>query len=60
MSFSSETVVTVTLADDGGKTVLTAHQGPFATQDDRTSHAQGWNVAFDELAAYLATASSAA
>lgn len=52
---TSETVVTVTLADDGGKTNLTAQQGPFATPEDRDSHAQGWNVAFDELAAYLAT-----
>lgn len=56
----AETTVTVTLADDDGKTSLTAHQGLFATPEDRDSHAQGWNVAFDELAAYLASASGGA
>ncbi|MDQ3654351.1 MAG: SRPBCC domain-containing protein [Chloroflexota bacterium] len=53
---SAETVITVTLADDGGKTNLTAQQGPFATQEDRDNHAEGWNVALDELAAYLSSA----
>ncbi len=57
---SAETIITVTLADDDGKTSLTAQQGPFATPEDRDSHAQGWNVAFDELAAYLASASGGA
>jgi len=57
---SAETIITVTLADDDGKTSLTAQQGPFATPEDRDSHAQGWNVAFDELAAYVASASGGA
>ncbi|MDQ3444451.1 MAG: SRPBCC domain-containing protein [Chloroflexota bacterium] len=31
---TAETVVTVTLDDGGGKTSLTAHQGPFTTPED--------------------------
>ncbi|MBA2468756.1 MAG: SRPBCC domain-containing protein [Chloroflexia bacterium] len=57
---TAETVITVTLADEGEQTALTAHQGPFDSTAARDSHAQGWNVALDELAGYLAQTSGEA
>jgi uncharacterized protein YndB with AHSA1/START domain len=49
-----ETLVTVTFAEQDGKTKLTFEQATFATVADRDSHRDGWAEAFDDLAAYLA------
>ena len=48
------TIVTVTFADEGGKTRLTLHQGVFESVTVRDEHVQGWAEAIDHLAAYLA------
>lgn len=55
-----ETLVTVTFADEGGKTRLTFHQTPFSSVESRDGHAGGWNECFDRLGAYVATMSDAA
>lgn len=49
-----ETLITVTFADEGGKTKLTFHQAPFQTIENRDSHMGGWSEVIDRLAAYLA------
>lgn len=51
-----ETLVTVTFAEQGGKTRLTFHQGVFPSVEQRDSHGEGWNEALDRLAAHLANA----
>jgi uncharacterized protein YndB with AHSA1/START domain len=53
---TTETLVTVTFADEGGKTKLTFHQAPFDTVEARDSHNDGWSESFERLAAYLAKA----
>ncbi|MCT7374763.1 SRPBCC family protein [Chelativorans salis] len=50
-----ETVVTVTLKEEGGKTRLTLHQAFFASKASRDGHEGGWNETLDNLAAYLPT-----
>jgi uncharacterized protein YndB with AHSA1/START domain len=47
-----ETLVTVTFAEQGGKTELTFHQAVFETVEDRDSHEDGWSQCLDRLAAY--------
>jgi uncharacterized protein YndB with AHSA1/START domain len=49
-----EMLVTVTLAERGGKTELTLRQAPFATVEAREGHRQGWGGSLDRLADYLA------
>lgn len=49
-----ETVVTVTLADDAGKTRLTLHQAHFLSEPARDGHRDGWHETLDNLAAHLA------
>jgi len=49
-----ETVVTVTFAEQGGKTLMTLHQAPFQSDFQRDDHDGGWNSAFDRLAEQLA------
>lgn len=49
-----ETLVTVTLADLGGRTRMTFRQAPFASAESRDGHEGGWSEAFDDLAAHLA------
>lgn len=49
-----ETLITVTFADEGGKTRLSFHQAPFQTVENRDSHGQGWSEVLDRLAGYLA------
>lgn len=51
--FPSETVVTVTFEDDGGRTRMTLrHAGmPAGTMSDMAG--TGWNESFDKLAASL-------
>ena len=52
---SPETVLTITLKDDGGKTKLTLHQAIFGSVTARDEHGSGWNSSLDRLAEYLAT-----
>ncbi len=51
-----ETLVTVSFADQGGKTRLTFEHGVFETVADRDSHLGGWSAFMDRLADYLAAA----
>jgi uncharacterized protein YndB with AHSA1/START domain len=50
-----ENLVTVTFAEEGGKTRMTFKQVPFLSIDERDGHNGGWNGAFDKLNAYVAT-----
>jgi uncharacterized protein YndB with AHSA1/START domain len=54
------TLVTVTFAEQGGKTLQSFHQAPFMHRDGRDSHVAGWNSAFDCEADYAAELESAA
>jgi uncharacterized protein YndB with AHSA1/START domain len=51
-----ETLVTVTFADHGGKTLLTLRQALFESVTARDEHQGGWSSTLDCLAEYLATA----
>jgi uncharacterized protein YndB with AHSA1/START domain len=51
-----ETLVTVTFAEQKGKTVLTFHQGVFESITSRDEHGEGWSSAFELLAEYQAKA----
>jgi uncharacterized protein YndB with AHSA1/START domain len=44
-----ETLVTVTFADEGGRTRLTFRQTPFQSLEERDGHRSGWNSSFDRL-----------
>jgi uncharacterized protein YndB with AHSA1/START domain len=47
-------LVTVTFAEQDGKTRLTFHQAPFESVESRDSHQSGWSECFDRLEDYLA------
>jgi uncharacterized protein YndB with AHSA1/START domain len=49
-----ETLVTVTFAEQDGKTLLTFHQAVFESVESRDSHHGGWSECFDHLEDYLA------
>ena len=49
-----ETLVTVILAERGGKTEMTFRQSGFDSADSRDGHAGGWNECFDRLDELLA------
>ena len=49
-----ETLVTVTFADEGGKTRLTVHQAIFESDEVRNDHIRGWGEALDRFEAYIA------
>ena len=49
-----ETLVTVTFADEGGKTRMTFHHAPFVSVGERDGHGYGWNSTFDRLVDHLA------
>jgi uncharacterized protein YndB with AHSA1/START domain len=49
-----ETVVTITLKDDDGGTMLTLHQAFFLSYASRDGHRVGWEETLDNLAEYLA------
>lgn len=49
-----ETLVTVTFADQGDKTLMTFRQGVFNTKANCDGHRIGWNSAFDRLAEHIA------
>ena len=45
----NEIVVTLTFTEQGGKTLMTFHQAPFWSDDERDGHQGGWGSAFDRL-----------
>jgi len=49
-----ETLVTITLAERGGKTELTLRQSGFPSVESRDGHQYGWTSALDVLTDYLA------
>lgn len=49
-----QTLVTVTLADRGGRTELTLHQAIFETAPARDDHRRGWTSTLQRFAEYLA------
>ncbi len=49
-----ETLVTVTFAEEGGKTRMTFRQVPFQSVEERDGHRGGWSSSFDRLAEYVA------
>jgi uncharacterized protein YndB with AHSA1/START domain len=51
-----ETLITVTFAEQGGKTKLTLRQAVFESVKERDSHRGGWNSSLDRLVEYLAKA----
>jgi uncharacterized protein YndB with AHSA1/START domain len=48
-----ETLVTITFAEQDGKTMLRFHQAPFQSIAERDGHRGGWTECFDRLATYL-------
>jgi uncharacterized protein YndB with AHSA1/START domain len=44
-----ETLVSLTLEDRGGSTMLTLDQGPFATEGRLALHRDGWSDSFEGL-----------
>jgi hypothetical protein len=46
-------VVTVTFAEEGGRTRLTLHQAIFESVSARDDHVRGWTEALEHLAEYL-------
>ena len=51
-----ESVVTVTFADQDGKTLMQFHQSPFRSTESRDGHNEGWSSSFDRFEKYLAAA----
>jgi uncharacterized protein YndB with AHSA1/START domain len=51
-----ETLLTVSLAEHGGKTKLTLHQAVFESVTARDLHNEGWTSSLDRLTEYLAKA----
>jgi uncharacterized protein YndB with AHSA1/START domain len=49
-----ETLVTITLAEQDGKTTLTLHQEGFETETARDSHNAGWSSALERLGEFVA------
>jgi uncharacterized protein YndB with AHSA1/START domain len=48
-----ETLVTVTFAEQDGKTQMTFRQTPFQSIEERDGHRGGWSSSFDRLADYV-------
>ena len=48
-----ETLVTVQLEEENGRTLMTFTQSNLATVSSRDGHAEGWGGAFDNLGKYL-------
>lgn len=53
---ANEMLVTVTFAEEGGKTRMVFTQTPFLTLEACESHRGGWNESFDKLAVHLSDA----
>lgn len=49
MNFGDESLVTIGLADRGGKTEMTFHQAGLATAEERAGVHEGWASAFERL-----------
>ncbi|MDM0079307.1 SRPBCC domain-containing protein [Variovorax sp. J31P179] len=49
-----ETLITVTLTDRDGATLMNFHQALFESSASRDGHSQGWSQSFDRLVDYLA------
>lgn len=49
-----KTLVTVTFAEQDGKTLMTFHQAIFESIESRDSHRSGWSECFDRLEVHLA------
>ena len=54
-----ENLVTITFAEENGKTRMTFTQALFPSVEERDSHEGGWSEAFDKLNAYVATVKTA-
>lgn len=52
--FPDETIVTITLAEEEGKTLLTLHHALFKTTSDRDEHRWGWSECLVRLDTYAA------
>jgi uncharacterized protein YndB with AHSA1/START domain len=50
-----ETLVTVTFAEQAGRTTMRFHQAMFDSKASRDGHEGGWSSSFERLADYLAT-----
>jgi uncharacterized protein YndB with AHSA1/START domain len=48
-----DTLVTVTFAETGGKTVMHFRQSGFDSVESRNGHSEGWNECFDLLGEFL-------
>jgi len=48
-----ETLVTVSFAEQGGKTHMTFRHAPFQSDEERDGHHGGWSSTFDRLDQYL-------
>ena len=48
-----ETLVTVTFAEESGKTRMTFRQVPFQSVEERDGHRGGWTSTFDRLDRHL-------
>jgi len=55
-SAGNETLITVTLADKGGKTEMVFRQAGLPSEASRDGHRGGWNSSFDRLDDFLAGA----
>ena len=49
-----ETLITITFADQGDKTLMTFRQIPFQSAEERDGHRYGWGSAFGRLDDHLA------
>jgi len=50
-----QTLVTVTFAEQDGRTLFTLHQAPFESVESRDAHQGGWSECFDRLEESLAS-----
>ena len=48
-----ETLITITFADQGDKTLMTFRQIPFQSAEERDGHRYGWGSAFDRFDEHL-------
>ena len=48
-----ENLVTITFAEENGKTRMTFTQAPFRSHEERDGHEGGWSEAIDKLAIYV-------
>ena len=50
----AENLVTITFAEESGKTRMNFRQEPFVSSDEREGHGEGWSSSFDRLEQALA------